>query len=94
MSAQAPSIPAPFLAALQAWQMPVHSESQQKPSTQLPLVHCEADEQPWPKLKSGWQVASDARQKSLPMHCESSTHVVAQALLPHVYGMHGVLVAP
>lgn len=37
---QAPFVPAPFLAALHAWHVPAHGESQHTPSTQLPLTHC------------------------------------------------------
>ena len=37
-----PSAPEDFLPALQAWQSPVQGESQQNPSAQLPLAHCEA----------------------------------------------------
>jgi hypothetical protein len=39
----APSAPEPFLAAEHAWHVPVHGASQQNPSMQVPLAHCEAD---------------------------------------------------
>jgi len=42
---QAPSRPEPFLAALHAWQVPLQAVSQQTPSTQLPLAHCELEVQ-------------------------------------------------
>jgi hypothetical protein len=38
---QTPLAPVPFLALLQAWQVPLQGESQQKPSTHWPLTHIE-----------------------------------------------------
>jgi hypothetical protein len=37
-----PFVPAPFFAAVQAWQIPPHGASQHTPSTQLLLAHCVA----------------------------------------------------
>jgi hypothetical protein len=42
MFPQTPSAPEPFFAAEHAWQRLPQGESQQKPSTQLPLAHCDA----------------------------------------------------
>jgi hypothetical protein len=63
MGAQTPfgELP-PLSALLHAMHAPVQAVSQQKPSTQLPLVHCEPEVQAPPLVWSGWQVLSETRQ--------------------------------
>lgn len=58
----APLLPLPFFAALHARQGPEHAVSQQYPSTQLPVAHCDALVHAAPLAWSGWHVLSDARQ--------------------------------
>ena len=48
MTPQYPLEPEPFLAAEHAWHRPVHGASQQNPSTQYVLAHCEPDVQAAP----------------------------------------------
>ncbi len=59
IAAQMPFAPEPFLVTEQASHVPAQALSQQKPSTQLPLVHCDAAVQPLPLAWSLWQVLSE-----------------------------------
>jgi hypothetical protein len=77
MFSQVPSAPAPFFAAVQAWQLPVQGESQHTPSTQFPLTHCDAPEQDRPLARSDWQVWSLARQNAFATQSLSLEQVVA-----------------
>ncbi len=52
-----PSTPLPFLAALQAWQVPVQGLSQHTLSTQLALAHCVLVVHAAPGAWSGTQAA-------------------------------------
>ncbi len=56
---QTPLAPAPFLVTEQASHVPAQALSQQKPSTQLPLVHCDAEVQLLPLAWSAWQVVPE-----------------------------------
>lgn len=70
---QTPLEPLPFLAALQAWQVPVQALLQQKPSTQATLGSSQTRQPaPWqsapaallhaaPGALRGWQVPPDAQ---------------------------------
>ena len=51
-----PFAPLPFLAALHAWQDPLHSVEQHTPSTQKPDWHCEFELQLPPGGSSGLHV--------------------------------------
>jgi hypothetical protein len=87
--AQAPSAPAPFLVALQAWQAPVHGESQHTPSTQWPLTHWVSPAQATPLARSDWQVWSLARQNAFATHWLSAEQVVAHDVASaQKYGLH------
>jgi hypothetical protein len=48
MSPHSPSAPAPFLKEVHATQVPLQALSQQTPSTQTPVLHCEAEVQEAP----------------------------------------------
>lgn len=75
--AQVPSAPAPFFAAVQAWQAPVQGASQHTPSTQFPVTHCELPVQLLPLARSDWHVWSLVRQYALATQSLSLAHVVA-----------------
>lgn len=47
------------------------------PSTQLPLVHCEAELHARPFAWSGWQVPSEMRHHDVATHCASVVQLVA-----------------
>ena len=87
---QVPSTPVPFLLAEQASHVPAQAVSQQKPSMQWPLVHCEADVQLLPLAWSGWHEVSELRQYAEAMQLLSEAHDAAQELPEHVYGEHAV----
>ena len=70
--------------------MPEQAVSQHTPSTQLPLEHCEADEQALPLPWSDWQLLSELRQYAAATQVVSEAHVVAHALPEQVYGEHAV----
>jgi hypothetical protein len=71
---QVPLVDAPS-AAEQTSHEPAHALLQQNPSTQLPLVHCELDEQlePVARVPVQWLVAS---QKLPAPHCAAVVQVV------------------
>ena len=90
MAPQLPSTPLPFLPAEHASQLPAQAVSQQKPSTQWLLEHCEADVQLLPLSWSGWHEVSELLQYAEEMQLVSEAHDVAQALPEHVYGEQAV----
>src|SRR5262245_19830400 len=86
----APSMPAPFLIAVHASQVPVHARSQQTPSTQMLLVHSWLDPHMAPS-------AFFARQ-SMPLQYAVEAHVASlmqgpvQAPPTHALGAQLVVV--
>jgi hypothetical protein len=58
-----PSEPPPFFAALHAWHVPVHGESQQYPSTQLLLEHWRVREHTAPFVCAATHLLVPASQK-------------------------------
>jgi hypothetical protein len=77
-----PSLPLPFFAAVQAWQVPKHQLSQHTPSAQNPDAHCAADVHAVP-LAAGvcavWQAPEPLHW--LPVHSLSGS--AFDAMLPH-----------
>jgi hypothetical protein len=73
-----------------AMQLPVHAVSQQKPSTQAPVEHCEGSVQaePWPFTV----VQTPPRQKKPETQSRFDVHEVLHAVAPQVYEPHDVLV--
>lgn len=63
-----PSAPAVFRLAAQAWQRPVHAESQQTPSTQWPDAQCARVVHASPLLESGTHAKDAASQKKPAWH--------------------------
>jgi len=90
MAPQTPSLPAPFLAAVQAWQSPVQPVSQQTESTHEPEAHWLAAEHapPLPTLPEHFPPEQNPEVQSA-----STEHVVLHAALPHTKGAHA-LAAP
>jgi hypothetical protein len=84
-----PLVP-PVLAALHAWHVPSHALSQQKPSTQLPLMHCDDDVQALPLAWSGWQLLSLVRHQDVATQPPSLAQLVPHAEPLHTYGSHDV----
>jgi hypothetical protein len=85
-----PLLPPPFFAALQAWQDPAQGWSQQTPSTQFPLTHCEAARHVSPLAWSAmqWLVAS---QNADATQSRSDAHVIPHAPPLQTYGAHAVV---
>jgi hypothetical protein len=63
-----------------AWQRPEQGVSQQTPSTQLPLEHCEAEVHMAPLAWSGWHVPSEILHQLVATHEASLVHAVAHEL--------------
>ena len=61
---QTPSKPEPFLAALQAWQVPVQADPQHTPSTQYPLPQSLAARQVRPCAQRVEQLATGPPQST------------------------------
>jgi len=75
-----PSVPLPFLAAVQAWQAPAQAVLQHTPSTQLPLWHSELNVQAVPFASVVHKLVP--LQTVAPEH--SSSGSVPAAMRPHV----------
>jgi hypothetical protein len=76
-SPQTPSAPEPFKTAEQALHVPAQAWSQQTPSTQNPLMHCEADEQGLPFVWSLLHVPLLESQNAEATQIESFPQVAA-----------------
>ena len=79
---QVPLEPLPFLAVLQAWQLPEQVVSQQKPSTQLPLWHCELAVQLAPRPWSARHVLSELRHHEELRQSRSLEQLALQPPVP------------
>jgi hypothetical protein len=85
MKPHVPSVPSPFSRFVHAWQMPLHAVSQHTPSTQNPLMHCEAAEHGKPTAWSAMHLPVPRSQYDAATQPLSLEHVVAQAVaLVHV----------
>jgi hypothetical protein len=93
MLPHAPLAPEPFFAAEQAWHGPAHGASQQVPSTQLPVVHCEPALQAAPVAWSGRHAPVLRLHQLVATQSASTLQVVRHAVRPHTNGAQ-VLVAP
>jgi hypothetical protein len=80
----------------------VHAAPQQKPSAQYPLVHKahvpfeQPEGQVCPFGAFAWHVpfAPPIPLQNCPVvHCESLVQLPTQAVVPHAYGLHGVITA-
>src|SRR5262245_42521820 len=83
MLSQVPSMPEPFLAAVQALQVSVQAVSQQTPSTQLPVEHCEPEVHAPPFARSGWHDPSDVLHQLVATQSVSEEQEVTQSSVPH-----------
>lgn len=84
MLPQTPSEPLDFLAAEQAWHMPVHAALQHTPSTQNPLPHWldAVQAPPLPTLPAHWP----PEQNEPDTQSESPAQDVLHAVVLHTYG--------
>jgi len=93
MVPQAPSAPLPFLAAVQARQVPVQAVSQQTPSAQKPLSHSLALAQV-PLALVGRQLPLARSQYVLAEQSASLMQALAQASPEHWNGEHACVPLP
>ena len=89
MNPQAPSRPAPFLAVVQAWHVPVHAVSQQTPSAQWPLAQSVSTLQPRPLAFTPHE---PLLQGMGALHCAELVQLVKHAVAPQRKGAQSVVV--
>jgi hypothetical protein len=82
-------LPWPVFVLAHAWQLPAHADSQQKPSTQKPLVHSFDPPQAAPFPFSGTH--TPAEQKWPDVQSALEPHDVLHEVAPQTYGTQDVL---